>query len=1024
MLVASPTHAGDGSVRWRTLHTADADIVAPEHLSAFAERVADVIGDARKHLSPLFNERPRPKLQLSMDDFADSANGWAAPLPYDHLHILAYPPDPSNDLGDHGDWVRALVFHEYAHILHMGDVSGLPALGNALFGRRFLPNAVLPRMMLEGLATWVETRYTGSERSVAGAGGRVDSAQYSAMLRAAVRDGTLPRDVDELGGAMLRWPFGNAWYLYGSLLMDDIARRFGDAKMREFMGRTGARLVASGLNSIARKVFGASVGRLWRDACDRVRRDALDEWQRAAGLPAEALAADTTGSLLADAERHGDGTRLTRDGNWRGQIRLDPSGRDALVAHTPVDGLPRIERIALQDGSTTTLHVCAYDCDEPQLTPDGAWLLMVAARNRARVYLYRELVAVPLRAQVSASLLGADGELQLTDGLRGRSVSISPDGQRVFGVAVRGARTALFALDLAKALRLAAAGTPIQEADWTWLTGPAALGTVLDSPVQVGDELWWTWGRGGERRAVRAALLGPQPRLGSAAQVPGFVPEGDLLLPKVRPVGPEPVKWVSDLQVFRRGGRVHVGGLAQIGHRRDAAEFDPLHPEKGWRLRSRTMTGLASAAIGDTTAATVRHQGGGLDVWLAPAVPLPAPSTPTAAIVAQEIPASYTPPTAPGQRVWSGYNPLSSIAPRAWAPILLTAGDGADWRFGGTWLGAQVTGQDAAGFADLRVQGQMRNNATDRFLSLEVNVHRWEPTWTLALTYDEPWSRFRRGFWWYATPERRVGGRIGVAYHLPHLRSAWDVSLGVRWIQTWLVHDNYDLAVTADPGGPIPREPGAGTELVADWSLGWGRAERYALSIRPERLRSWSVRALVGDSLTTGLQRVVIGADVGLAWPLGHRWVLSGQAHASLAPLPGQTRALYSISGIYPLQGLAVLGLGGPTGWTIRGAPVETGLGGNALAWGGADLSFPLLDIGKTVELLPFYAGRLTGSLFVDAAVAGWPVSGTRAAALASIGGELAVDLQVAYTLDAVLRCGWAWVPQLQSSGGWLSLGL
>ncbi|MBI5607977.1 MAG: hypothetical protein HY902_03760 [Deltaproteobacteria bacterium] len=393
-------------------------------------------------------------------------------------------------------------------------------------------------------------------------------------------------------------------------------------------------------------------------------------------------------------------------------------------------------------------------------------------------------------------------------------------------------------------------------------------------------------------------------------------------------------------------------------------------------------------------------------------------------------PPAYAPPG--DRRGWqtTAYNPLTTLAPRAWVPIAVSTGDGRDWRFGGTWIGATVSGADAAGHAELSVLGQMRNDNTDRTLLATLAVRRWEPLWSLSVGYDEPWGRFRRGFWWYGTPERRIGARLAVDWGVPHLRRSWQFSAAVRWVQTWLVEKRYDLAVEIEPAGLVPREPAVGGEVLADLAVGWATAEAYATSIRSERLHSWLLRATLAEGLSSGLQRGLIAGETQHAWPLGRRMVLSANAQLTAAPLPGQTAPLYSITGIHPMQALAVLGLGGPSNWTVRGAPLETGLSGNALLWGGAQFAFPLRDIGRTLDVLPAYAGRLTGQLFVDAAAVGpVPLAAERArnAApgwLASLGGEVALTVQVGYAIDAVVRGGAAWLPALGSWGSWLSLGL
>lgn len=94
------------------------------------------------------------------------------------MHLQAYPPAADSDLADHGDWLRALMFHEFSHVLHLGDTSGLPWLVNKVFGPRYFPNLLLPRFFLEGLATHVETRHTGGDTAMADRGGRVDSPSF------------------------------------------------------------------------------------------------------------------------------------------------------------------------------------------------------------------------------------------------------------------------------------------------------------------------------------------------------------------------------------------------------------------------------------------------------------------------------------------------------------------------------------------------------------------------------------------------------------------------------------------------------------------------------------------------------------------------------------------------------------------------------------------------------------------------------------------------------------------------------
>lgn len=105
------------------------------------------------------------------------------------------------------------------------------------------------------------------------------------------------------------------------------------------------------------------------------------------------------------------------------------------------------------------------------------------------------------------------------------------------------------------------------------------------------------------------------------------------------------------------------------------------------------------------------------------------------------------------------------------------------------------------------------------------------------------------------------------------------------------------------------------------------------------------------------------------------------------------------------------------------GAPLETGLGGQALSWTSLAWHLPLADIGRTLDTLPLYAGRLRGSLFVDAAWASLQAARLQTGGLASLGGEISLDLELGYALGAVLQLGAAWVPGW-GPGTWLHFGL
>lgn len=976
--VPADARSDDGLVRYQTLATPDGDIHYPAQYEGFARRAAATLRDARRSVGPVFNDRPRPRLQLTIDDFGDDANGYALTLPYDHVHLQAYPPDPRSDLGDHGDWLRMLVFHEFAHVLHLGDVSGLPGLVNRVLGRTLMPNASLPRVLTEGIATWLETRHTGADASVDGHGGRVGSPQFAALLRAAVRDDTLPLALDSLTSTPLRWPRGNSWYLFGSVLIDHAVREHGEEPLRRFMAAMGRQLIPYGLQGQARKAWGRSLQSLWSAARQAAIEGARSQWRTQAnglGLPADA----TLGAL----ERAGDGTALTRGGNWRGRIRALPDGSAALVAQAPIDDVRWIDRVS-PDGRAERIHRCALDCDEPMVDPGQQWLLYTETRPTQRQYGFREVLALPRGGGVARTL---------TQGARVRSPSLwvhAPAGlgvDAIVAVAVRQGRTGLVALDWRAAL---ATGRP---APLVWLADLAPVGSVLDSPIGRGDQLWWTASQGDGRRIWRGRVV-QGPRGWAVVQAAPWTPQG---LPP----------WVAELQ-WAPDGR--IAGLGAREGKRDAGN---LHPDTGaWSWRTDTVTGLASVAALADAVLTVRHHGRGLEVWRAP-VSLPQRPAATVDAVAH---AAYDPTPVAAQAM--GYNPWPSVRPRAWRPTVLALDAE------GIWLGVFAGGRDAVGWLDASLYGQIRTDGNHPLVQLDLGLHRYEPVWSLAAAFDHSAAWYRRGWQWRAAPTGRVGVRLGGAWVWPGLREALSLSGGLRVRQVWLRETPYDLGAPHDPAGPLPIDPAVGLDLLTDLAVGWRYAERYPESVRTERVAAVSASVTSGVQAGTAQRRLVLGAATEHAWPMGNRNVASLNAHLALAPWPGQRDPLYSISGVHPLQALAVLGLGGPANGSVRGAHWEgTGLGGNLLAWGTAAWTFPVADVGRSLDTLPLWLGRVSAAAFADGAWAAWPAGKLRSGGLASLGVDLAADLTFGYVVDATLHLGVA-ATSAGELGSWVSLGL
>lgn len=59
------------------------------------------------------------RVQIVLADTSDDSNGFATPFPYPLVHIQRVAPDGSDDFGNHDGWLRLVLTHELAHIVHL-----------------------------------------------------------------------------------------------------------------------------------------------------------------------------------------------------------------------------------------------------------------------------------------------------------------------------------------------------------------------------------------------------------------------------------------------------------------------------------------------------------------------------------------------------------------------------------------------------------------------------------------------------------------------------------------------------------------------------------------------------------------------------------------------------------------------------------------------------------------------------------------------------------------------------------------
>jgi hypothetical protein len=407
LLVARPAHAGDPYVRWYTVTSPHFRVHFHAGLEPLAQKVAAVAESVYRRLSTSVGHLPSSRTDIVLTDESESANGLASSLPYPTILLFASAPDDMSSLGDYDDWVTELVFHEFTHIVQLGNTSGVPGAVNSVLGPTFVPNQEQPHWIIEGLAVAMETEHT--------TGGRLRGTQFEMFLRTDVLAGSVPA-LDEISHSRRRWPGGTLWYLYGSKFIAWIASIYGPDVYGAVVTDYGAQIVPWAINRSIRRATSRTYEELYAAFLSDMERRYRAE---AARVRARGLR---------------EGSRLTaRGGGAAGPRFLPPACggerrvsyvREDLDSHggvytIPLDGKPtdgREERVARTTGRS---HAWGPDCS---LYFDGQL-------PSARRYFWNDLSRLPPGER---SPVGTENVRErLTTSRRARDVDVSPDGRAV-----------------------------------------------------------------------------------------------------------------------------------------------------------------------------------------------------------------------------------------------------------------------------------------------------------------------------------------------------------------------------------------------------------------------------------------------------------------------------------------------------------------------------------------------------------------------------------------------------------------
>jgi hypothetical protein len=390
--------AADPSLRWRTITTPNFYVHyyrSDRHNERkVAQQVARAAETAHARLVPLWRHRPASRVHIVVTDDTDGANGSAQIVPMNVIRVFVTGPDPRGSLNDYDNWIYGLLLHEYSHILHIDNISGIARFVNMILGKSWAPNQVQPRWITEGFAVYGET-----SRS---AGGRGRGTIYDMYLRAAVLEKRLLR-IDQISSSTRLYPRGTVPYLYGARFIKYVVDRYGEARLGKISSDYGGAAIPYAINRVAKRVLGRSFVELYGDFRKHLqRRYALQ---------------------AAAARRRGLTTfrKLTNDGWSCDSPRLSRDGKELVFADSDGHSHGAYKILDLRSGKIGERYE-AYGGSGVGFTPDGRYLVHGQSAPWRTVYGYNDIYVRERSTGKSR---------RLTTGLRAKDPAVSPDGSKV-----------------------------------------------------------------------------------------------------------------------------------------------------------------------------------------------------------------------------------------------------------------------------------------------------------------------------------------------------------------------------------------------------------------------------------------------------------------------------------------------------------------------------------------------------------------------------------------------------------------
>lgn len=235
-------------------------IADKEEIKSYASDLAKTSEAAYNVLSKDLDNEIFLKINITVLNNSDLANGESWPIPQTNIYVYTSPPNISSPVKEYRDWLWELMVHELTHSISFSTTRGYSTFLRAIMGTIITVNAVWPLNLTEGLAVYEETHFSEM--------GRGRSDLYNSLMLGLVneKESNLKLSISPYYTEL--WPWGNIPYLYGYTVFAEFAK--DDPKLPGKFSKYSAGRLPQFIDGSFKNINDRYILELWQDAIKNI----------------------------------------------------------------------------------------------------------------------------------------------------------------------------------------------------------------------------------------------------------------------------------------------------------------------------------------------------------------------------------------------------------------------------------------------------------------------------------------------------------------------------------------------------------------------------------------------------------------------------------------------------------------------------------------------------------------------------------------------------------------------------------